>query len=573
MRDPFVSPLDDAPPQQTTGTDSPLARLRAMRHSRGSLFPHGADEHRGRAGDESGAASEAQRRAASDIADAMIAFASEDKRLESAYQASLALVAASARPSPAGGVMLIEGENYQGCWLESTGSASAELLSRFCPALAQSTFLSFAILAREDGLIPYKITESKAAFRQIQMVTPLARSVWNHAMYCDVDRAFLSRMYGAMSANDEWLARHRDSRGSGCVEAFCAFDTGHDLSPRFWHLPDTCYREDPALYDPDCPTLPFLAPDLTANVHCQRLYLARLARRLGREQQARGWEAKAAASLTSLMRECYDEGDGCFYDRDASGQLVRLQSDIILRVFACEVGDDSLFEAALKRYLLNSRKFFAKYPPTSVAMDDPRFDSSSSRNSWAGPTNLLSLIRAPAAFEPHRRFVELSYFMKPTLRALSSCAAFPQCLDPWSGTAGYGTNYTPAALCLLDFVERSAGILSLPDRSIRFSSIGDSTSAYSRRLGDSLFELESDADSSRVYLDGKSIIEFPSGLLVFTDMHGRVSKIVDALPRKVSGKLHVEGAAHSFCAQPNQVLAFDGEDFRTQSDGGFVLPS
>jgi hypothetical protein len=512
-------------------------------------------------------------RAAAELAAAGIAFSSEDGRLEAAYSAALALVLGSSRPSPAGGSMLIEGEDYRGCWLESTGSASAEVLSRFCPSLAESTFLSFALLARGDGLIPYKITEAGAAFRQVQMVTPLARSIWNHRAQSGAGDDFLSRMYGAMAANDAWLARHRDSRGSGCVEAFCAYDTGHDFSPRFWHLPDTCHREDPALCDPDYPTLPYLAPDMTANVYCQRLYLAKMARELGRTGEAEVWEAKAAASRASLMRECYDEADGCFYDRDAMGRLVRVQSDVLLRVFCCEAGDDPMFASALGRYLLDSRKFFAKYPPTSVAMDDPRFDPSSERNSWAGPTNLLSLLRAPAAFERHLRFVELSWLMRPTLEALAAAEAFPQCLDPWTGEAGYGTAYTPAALCLLDFVERTEGIMPLPGPAIRFSAIGKAASAYSRKIGSLLFELEAEGSGARVYVDGKKTLEFPAGLLVFADRDGRVSRIAGALPRTVSGSISVEGVSHSFSVEPNQVLAFDGKGFRALNEGGFVLPS
>jgi hypothetical protein len=94
------------------------------------------------------------------------------------------------------------------------------------------------------------VTEAGPSYRQIQIVTQLARCVW-HYHQAHPDLAFLRRMYDAVVRNDEWLAAHRDTRGTGCVEAFCAFDTGHDLSPRFWHVPDTTHREDPAAYHPD----------------------------------------------------------------------------------------------------------------------------------------------------------------------------------------------------------------------------------------------------------------------------------------------------------------------------------
>jgi hypothetical protein len=119
-----------------------------------------------------------------------------------------------------------------------------------------------------------------------------------------------------------------------------------------------------------------------------------------------------------------------FYDRDRTGAFVRVQSDVLLRVLACEIGDAAFFESSLRRYLLNTRKFFAQSPFTSIALDDPRFSQDFSRNSWAGPPNFLTLLRAPHAFEHHGHHVELS-----------------RALIPWT----------------LDAVERLAGILPRPD--------------------------------------------------------------------------------------------------------------
>jgi hypothetical protein len=232
------------------------------------------------------AAPSAHARAMQEFTASGVGFACADPAVEAAYYGAVAVLLRSFMPSPSGRTMLIEGDDYRGCWLESTGSACAETLSRFCPGLAESTFLSLAESARADGLIPYKLTERGPSYRQIQMVTPLARSAWDHFRLAGAGPDFLSAMYRAMSANDAWLARHRDTRGSGCVEAFCAYDTGMDRSPRFRGLPDTCFGEDPARCDPGIPVLPFLAPDLSANIHCQRLYLARMAEELGKPEEA-----------------------------------------------------------------------------------------------------------------------------------------------------------------------------------------------------------------------------------------------------------------------------------------------
>jgi hypothetical protein len=76
--------------------------------------------------------------------------------------------------------LLQEGGIYLGCGLESTGTISAELLSRFLASVAGATHAAFAAHQRADGLLPYKLTGDGPAFAQIQLVTPPARCVWNH---------------------------------------------------------------------------------------------------------------------------------------------------------------------------------------------------------------------------------------------------------------------------------------------------------------------------------------------------------------------------------------------------------
>ena len=148
--------------------------------------------------------------------------------------------------------------------------------------------------------------------------------------------------------------------------------------------------------------------------------------------------------------------DHFFYDVDKQGQFVRVQSDVLLRVLASEVGDRDFFDGMLKRYLLNTSKFFAKYPFTSLSMEDPRFDPFSSYNTWAGATNFLSLIRAPHAFEYHQRYVELTWILQPIISALSRMTRFGQCLSPWTGEEGYTESYSPSNYACLIILNGSA---------------------------------------------------------------------------------------------------------------------
>lgn len=494
------------------------------------------------------------------------AFACSSERFERRYDQAVRALSECIKPTEVTGPILHEGGPYHGCWLESTGTINTELMARFLPEIATATYTAFAEHQRDDGLIPYKITATGAAFAQIQLVTPLARSVWNHYCLNGGGKGFLAEMYGAMSRYDDWLARYRDTRGTGGVEAFCTYDTGHDLSARFWHVPDSPLNNDARTVHPDNPILPFVAPDLTANAACQRSYLARIAVELGEDGQP--WRDKAGASLEALFGQCYCADDHFFYDRDRNGKLVRVQSDVLLRVLACEVGDDDFFAAALDRHLLNTSKFFTKYPFTSIALDDPRFDPNFEQNSWSGPSNFLSIIRAAHAFEHHYRHVELSWAQNPILAALFEMETFPQTLCPFTGAAGYTDTYAPAILCLLDFLERRSGILPRSDGKLWFTGLVPEEvirkdaryqTAYRRDVDGRRFEMLNTGMTVTVFRDGEALYRFPYGIRLITDRHGSLKSLTGMVARAVSGVVATPDGEFGISLGPNEVWSATGE--------------
>lgn len=498
------------------------------------------------------------KKAFEEFLDSGVRFVSSHPEIEGVFYHAIHDLMNCIVPSPSGGSMLIEGADFIGMWLESTGTISTEHLSRYCPKTAQGDYELFADFIREDGLIPYKLTATGPAYRQLQMVTPLARCVWNH--YClNKDKEFLKKMYDAMSRNDEWLVKYRNTRGTGCVEAFCTFDTGNDASPRFWHCPDVPYG-DPAKCDPYSPILPFLAPDMTANVYCQRKYLAKIAEELGLDGSE--WREKAEQTLESLMKYCYDEEDQFFYDNDKLGRFVKVQTDVLMRAMECEVGDDAMFEAELRRYILNTKKFFPRYPLANLAMDDPRYLQDPQYNSWSGQTSYLTEIRIPHAFEYHHRYVELSWILNPMITAMSRIKKFSGSVHAWMGKEGYEDNYSPTMLCVLDFLERYCGIYPTPEEKLWFTAlipqgmdygqiIAEET-GYGRNVDDHYFEFINEKTGSSVYKDGELIYKVPYGVRLVTDREGKFLGLIGMVPCEVKGTVEWNGMEIPFVIRGNE---------------------
>lgn len=489
---------------------------------------------------------------------AAVGFAAVGGPLEQRWDQALSELGRCVSPFAGASPTLSEGGVYHGAWVESTGTISTEVLGRFAPAVTTATHRLFADHQRPDGLMPYKVTADGPAFTQIQLVSPLARAVWNHYRAGHGDRDYLRTMYDAMARMDGWLVRHRNTRGTGGVEAFCTFDTGHDLSPRFWHVPDRCHQGDAAQWDPDVPGLPFVAPDLTAWAVSQRQHLALMAQELGEDPTP--WHAGAQSAERALWEQCWDPADQIFYDRDATDGHVRVGSDVLLRVFACGVGDADVFTLALEKHLMHTGRFLGGYGLTSIAMDDPRFDQDYTRNSWAGPSNFLTAIRAPYAFENHGRVAELGLITMPLLEALAVADRFPQCVDPWTGTAGFTEVYSPAILWFMDALERYAGVLAQPDGEVWLSALpptrighgaAPAATAYARTIHGVHYEIACDDRHAEVWRDGERWATMPRGWRLVLDATGAPAAVVGLVAGRMTGTLAVGSAEFELTVGPN----------------------
>jgi len=510
-------------------------------------------------------------------------FTAESTALTDVYKQAVTKLLDCIKPTLTANPILHEGGIYYGCWLESTGTINTELLARFLPVVAEETYLGFAKFQREDGLIPYKITADGAYYRQIQLVTPLARCVWHHYKLNGGSEHFLSTMYAAMAKYDEWLMTYRNTRQTGCIEAFSTFDTGHDLSPRFWHVADTPHLNDAAKCNPHSPLVPFLAPDLTANVYCQRKYLANIAKELGKHEEAEAWRVKAEQTRQALFTHCYDKTDDFFYDVDRQGQFVRIQSDVLLRVLACEVADDEMFARILSKYLLNTRKFFAKYPFPSIALDDPRFDPNTSYNSWAGPTNFLAIIRAAHAFEHHKRFVEQLWTIQPIVAAMTRFKRFSQTLSPWTGAEGFTEVYSPSILCVLDFVERMSGILPTRDQTIWFTGVlpydadhGESITGnlvYRRHVNGHHYEFVNEQERCEIWRDKELMMTFPAGLRAVLNNQGELVSLIGMQYGTIRGEVQYDGQTVHVAISGNEEWLWNNGNVQCIYQSGVVTPT
>ncbi|MGH7145615.1 MAG: MGH1-like glycoside hydrolase domain-containing protein [Planctomycetota bacterium] len=367
-------------------------------------------------------------------------------------QAALAGLTANTRklrdyPDP----VLIEGGNYPGVWLECA-PLEGLVYGRHFPAVAKANHEIFFHFQRPDGYLPCFVWDNLIGASQIQMVVPIAATALETALLTQ-DEAFLLRAYHSCTRWDDWLARHRDTRGTGLCEAFCEYDTGHDNSPRFHGLPKKCLNDDAALC-PRAGALPYLAPDLSATVYGGRRALAAMAQQLGKTADAVMWNEKAEQIRAAILRHCFDPETQCFYDVDAENRFVRLVGDALTRVLGEHVVEQPLFEAIYRRHIRNPDAFWPPFPLPSIAVNDPAFVRGLPQNSWGGASQALTALRAPRWMEHYGKQEDLRTLMEIWIGALLAAPEFMQQMSPWTGEFTTSAGYSPAMCVFIDFARR-----------------------------------------------------------------------------------------------------------------------
>ncbi|HZY71586.1 MAG TPA: alpha-L-rhamnosidase [Edaphobacter sp.] len=405
------------------------------------------------------------------------AFPNDDPRWQRTWDAALDVLAGNIRTMPRyPRPVLVEGSVYPGIWQECApqeGFVYGTLSQYIAPAspgasplqVARNNHMAFFAQQLPDGQLPASIkladpVKSANGYGQIQMVVPIAATAWELSQLTGDDELLVAA-YTACSRWDAWLRQYRDTRKTGLVEGFCTYDTGHDNSPRWKGIPNRCPDAD-ARKCPDLPTMPRLCPDLSATVYGARVALAQMATALAKHNEADRWQADAETLRRLIIDKLYDPKDAAFYDLDAQNNFVRVRSDVISRVLGEHVlklsdpKDAAIFEAVWTRQIHNPKAFWAPYPLTSIAMDDPAFVRPIPRNSWGGATQALTALRVPRWMPYYGKQAEMNHLMQQWVEAISRHTEFRQQMDPQTGefTQADPSGYSPAALVYLDFIRR-----------------------------------------------------------------------------------------------------------------------
>jgi len=477
---------------------------------------------------------------------------------QAAYDKALSILAANVQIMPRyDQPILIEGSTYKGIWMEC-GPHEALVYRKVRPDVARAAHLTFFTLQRPDGQLPANNKLSEAGYGQIQMVVPIAATAWELARATG-DEALLQTAYAACGRWDDWLRLYRNTRGTGLTEGFCTYDTGHDNSPRWAGVPPQCPNKDAKTFPPGY-ALPRLCPDLSATTYGARRALTQMAKALGKTSEADRWTEQAATIRKRILEKLYVAEDAAFYDLDADNQFVRIRSDILSRMCGEHVVDQAMFDDLWTRQLHNPQAFWTLYPLPSIAMDDPAFVRPIPVNSWGGASQALTALRAGRWMDHYGRSAEFAQMMDDWGRALVVDMNFRQQMDPVSGqfTAEGAPDYSPAALVMMDYTWRLAGVTEAADAlhwNVRPGHAAADRARFAVKTDAGLTaELRYDGMGAELRLAGKAVARIEGIARLVTGKDGKPSGLVGISEQPQDVMLKAEEREHHFHLGGNEVV-------------------
>lgn len=370
-----------------------------------------------------------------------------------------------------GQVFLISTQ-YPGVWLEHAFDALAYyqlVKTGMAKEVLRNQMLIFLDHQLPDGRLPFNVMDRKLSkswtgmrpvnYNQIQECVSFGTLCLETCRILN-DRDFLIKAYDKLCLWDEWLCKNRRTLGTELIELFCLFDTGHDNSARLEDIPVQCPDMEGKI-PVDALAIPMLAPDMNAVFYGDRCALREMAILLGRNEEARTWDAKACRVAETMMSLLYDPADQFFYDRDRNGRMRKFLSISISNVFTEHVLPQELFDKIYDRHLRNPAEFWTPYPFPSLALSDPRAAHHTPANCWGYFSMALTGLRGMLWMDHYNRGADYDYILSKWLSAFARQPerCFSQEMDPVTGRLTECSPYYSTAMLLFMYAAKRLGYM------------------------------------------------------------------------------------------------------------------
>jgi neutral trehalase len=372
-------------------------------------------------------------------------------------------------------------------------------LARYDPMRAQAEISTLLTAKQPSGFLPhivlwqdefrlqaaneFTIVVDSVGWHSVTTQPPVLPLAVEHVWRANGDEQWLERILPDLIDVMTWWRVRRDAANTGLVSIYQPDESGLDMSTKYdvllgispdlqgneiplrWHAAMrelfAMHSRDDAGRDPD-EDLSRYGVFAWQDVMVNSIYassaraLARLLHERGRTDVAADWRQVAAGTTAALLRECWDESSGAFYDTYLSTggprsephrtQVKVLTASSLFPLILEDLPSD--VASRIVGHLANEDEFWLPYPVPSVAATEPAFDPH---------------FAAEAIFRGSS-WVNLNWYLREGLRthgyddvanelarrttAMVALSGLRECYDPYDGTGQGAHDFSWSSLVL-----------------------------------------------------------------------------------------------------------------------------
>ncbi len=271
-------------------------------------------------------------------------------------------------------------EGINADWFRHLISYSAQVLPfdtrwMHSPATAMGSILNMLDCQRDDGYIPGGVLTGHQERKY--HTSHIYHANWGETVRriyaIHPDGRFLRRVYAPLCKYaSKYFDKQRDRENSGLYDVLGQGETGQEYMSRYLFV------------DPDADlwgAIQLKGVDATVYLYQLQRALSWMAHRLGDQRGARRWSRKADFTGNAVLTKMWNRRSQMFFDvHPNTWRRSRCEACTCFYPFMTDLaGPEHL--GAIRRHLLNPKKFWTNWPAPSTALDDPYADA---QGRWKG---------------------------------------------------------------------------------------------------------------------------------------------------------------------------------------------
>jgi hypothetical protein len=230
------------------------------------------------------------------------------------------------------------------------------------PKVAEGSFLNFVKNQEKNGSYPghiYPVDIKQRGFYHADFGSSVIEVFRVHP-----DTSLLEIVYPSLVRYAEYFDRERDREHTHLYDVIDQWETGQEFMPRY-----TSVGEKTDIYK-ESGRIRLKGVDATCYQYGIRKALFFIAKRIGREKEAKRWKEEAKRIKDAILENMWDPEEEMFFDiNPKTGKRTGVKAAVCFYPYMSDIIDESHLNG-LKKHLLNGHEFWTPYPVPSTSMDE-----------------------------------------------------------------------------------------------------------------------------------------------------------------------------------------------------------